>query len=141
MLIGDLSKRSKLSHDTIRYYEKLGLLQAEALREPTSHYKQYPAAALTRLEHILLLKRCGFTLREIRGLLLSDGTRSVCKGLPEQLDSKVSRLDEKIAELVAYKALLLQTRQACSSDCGSTTGLPDCLELSTRALKGGACCA
>ena len=143
MLIGELSRRSGLSHDTLRYYVKLGLLEAGAPGTGNNAYRHYGEAAAQRIEQISLLKQCGFTLREIKGLLLPDAQRNVCDALPGQLDTKLAALDARMAQLATYRAVLQKTREACYSGCGAVAGLPECVEIGTRELansKPGGCC-
>ncbi len=143
MLIGELSRRSGLSHDTLRYYVKLGLLAAGAPGAGSNAYRQYSEAALERLEQIALLKQCGFTLREIKALLLADGEQNVCAALPDQLDAKLAALDARLAQLAAYRSVLQKTRAACHSECGAVAGLPECVAIGTREMrssKSGGCC-
>lgn len=70
MLIGQLSKRSGFSKDTIRYYEKIGLLIIPKEARCGNNYKDYPEAALQTLKAIRKYKELGFTLEEIRELLV-----------------------------------------------------------------------
>lgn len=98
MLIGKLSKRSGFSRDTIRYYEKLGIV-ATGMGRAGNGYKNYPLAALERLQHIRRLKECGFTLPEIRRLLVHEGGHQPCANLPAQLAEKIMKIDEKMKVL------------------------------------------
>lgn len=126
MLIGKLASLSGFSRDTIRYYEKLGLLPLGDNRRP-NNYKDYPPRALERLNHIGQLKDLGFTLAEMKdlfGVLETDA--SPCEGLPEQLDQKIELLRQKIALLEEYQDKLLKVRQACAPGCGVSNGLPTC---------------
>lgn len=127
MLIGELSKRSEFSRDTIRYYEKLGILVAGTERRADSSYKNYPVAALERLHQIRRLKDCGFTLLEIGRLLTPDRNDLACTNLPAQLTEKIGKIDEKIKELLEFKALLLQIKRSCSGDCSAINGMPECI--------------
>lgn len=69
MLIGELSKRSGFSRDTIRYYEKIGLIELPAARRE-HNYKDYPEEVLQQLNAIRKYKELGYTLEEIRELLV-----------------------------------------------------------------------
>ena len=127
MLIGELSRRCGCSRDTIRYYEKLGLLSVARPRGGPA-YKNYTVAALARLQHIQRLKDTGFTLREIRALLVGDGVGPVCADLPSRLAAKMSTIDAQMAALATFKASLLAMQQACSGvDCVAVDGLPGCV--------------
>lgn len=126
MLIGELSKRAGLSRDTIRYYEKLKLINIKE-RCAGNKYKNYGPEDLTRLRQIYQLKSVGFTLREI-GQLLADYERSEpCKDLPLQLDQKLEKLDEQIATLQAFKSSLLKMKNACDGECDVIEDMPSCV--------------
>jgi MerR family Zn(II)-responsive transcriptional regulator of zntA len=123
VLIGQLAKQSGVSRDTIRYYEKLGLIAAQA-RAAGSSYKVYGPEIQRRLGDIAQLKKAGFTLREIHQLA-SDS--APCRGLPQRVQAKILSLDRKLEELAAYKASLARVERACNEDCSTTRGLPDCV--------------
>ena len=130
MLIGELSKRSQVSRDTIRYYGKLGLLNVTTKKHSTdNNYKNYPPEALERLRQIQFLKQCGFTLQETQALLQSDVQCNVCSGLPERLADKITSIEEKIIQLTSFKAALVQIHQSCTGTCGTSNGLPDCIRI------------
>ena len=125
MLIGELSKQSGFPRDTIRYYEKLGLISMGVTR--TSAYKNYPLEVLERLRQIRRLKECGFTLLEIKRLLINAGDSPTCDDLPAQLIRKIAKIDEKMTVLLEYKQSLLQIQRACDGACSTIDGMPDCI--------------
>ena len=130
MLIGELSKRSGFSRDTIRYYEKLKLLVVAPTRGGQSAYKNYTAAALARLRHVQRLKDVGFTLREIRSLLVAEGEAHACQGLPARLAGKILKIDAQIAALSGFKTSLLEMQALCTGGCDSADGMPSCVPAS-----------
>ncbi len=132
MLIGELAKQSGFPRDTIRYYEKLGLFTLSVGGRGGNGYKNYPLEVLERLHQIHRLKGCGFTLLEIRRLLINGGSGHTCHDLPTQLTEKIAKLDEKMVVLREYRKSLLQIQRACSGACSTTEGLPDCIPRSTR---------
>lgn len=67
LTIGQLARHAGVGVETIRFYEREGLL-AEPERRP-SGYRQYPAEVVRRVRFIRHAKELGFTLREIQGLL------------------------------------------------------------------------
>ena len=140
MLIGELAKRSDFTRDTIRYYEKLGPVAMETDQRADNGYKNYPFETLERLHHIHRLKECGFTLLEIRQLLVNDRGSHPCASLPDQLAEKIMKLDEKIALLLEYKQSLLQIQQSCNGACSTSQGLPDCIPSSAEGKQSGSCC-
>ncbi|MDO3720738.1 MerR family transcriptional regulator [Marinobacter sp. chi1] len=127
MLIGKLASESGLSKDTIRYYEKRGLLRSGCKNIQGNGYKNYPAEALERLHHIREFKELGFTLSEIGELLDMVSRHSdACAGLPEKLDKKIGILEKKMNMLALYKNRLEAVRQSCDGQCSKPTGLPEC---------------
>ncbi|GGY61308.1 MerR family transcriptional regulator [Marinobacter zhanjiangensis] len=127
MLIGKLASSSGFSRDTIRYYEKLGLLAPGKDLKRQNNYKDYPPQALERLNHIRQLKELGFTLTEMKELFEVLATVSrPCGNLPEQLAQKLELLQRKISLLKEYQERLVSVRQACDSGCGISGGLPTC---------------
>ena len=94
MLIGELSRKTGLSKDTIRFYEKIGLIVASDRQARTRLYKEYSPETLERLTLISQGKKLGFTLSEIGQLI--DAWES---GTLSQQD-KVSLVEGKIAQIV-----------------------------------------
>ena len=139
MLIGKLSKRSGFSRDTIRYYEKLGIV-ATGMGRAGNGYKNYPLAALERLQHIRRLKECGFTLPEIRRLLVHEGGHPPCANLPAQLAEKIMKIDEKMKVLLEYQQSLFQIQQACNGACRTIQGMPGCIPPGTERKDARSCC-
>ena len=127
MLIGKLASESGFSRDTIRYYEKLGLISADATTRHENNYKNYPPRALENLAQISHLKTLGFTLSEIAGLLESfESSPAPCADLPEKLNDKIALFDKKIALLKVYRQKLKVVEKACGGVCDSGEILPDC---------------
>src|SRR3989338_1716476 len=69
MLIGELSKRTGLTKDTIRFYEKQGLIPEARKIHTFNNYKEYTEETLNRLLTIKKVKSFGFTLNESAELL------------------------------------------------------------------------
>jgi DNA-binding transcriptional MerR regulator len=69
MLIGDITRGAGVPRDTIRYYERLGLVQLAPRSRRSNNYKEYAEDTVERLAQIGQLKELGFTLAEIRDLL------------------------------------------------------------------------
>lgn len=127
MLIGELAKKSGFSRDTIRYYEKLGLINPDELERDNNNYKHYSQNALEQLTQISHLKSLGFTLKEITGLLHSFEMKDKpCADLPQQLAMKISAFEDKITLLESYKSKLLVIQKACDGECSSDIDLPGC---------------
>lgn len=101
MLIGELSEKTGFSKDTIRFYEKTGLL-VSSYRRGENNYRYYNDEAVERLAFISQGKALGFTLKEIRKVIDKWDT------LP--LEDKVRRIGEKIEEVDAKTSQLQQFR-------------------------------
>jgi len=134
MLIGKLAELSHFSRHTIRYYEKLSLISADA-RYSGNSYKDYSEETLQRLISIRHLKSVGFSLREIRKLLSPLATANPCAGLPDQLTGKIADIDERIGTLKRHRSELSRIKASCDEQCNQQQGLPSCLTVERS------CCA
>lgn len=119
MLIGELSKRSGLTRDTIRFYEKESLI---APRVPgkgirTNAYKDYPESTVNDLLFIQRTKVLGFTLSEIRNMLSVRGQDRPSKKWAAEAEVKLQDIDRKIRELMEVKGLLGEALARCSDRC------------------------
>lgn len=107
MLIGELSKQSGLSKDTLRFYEKLGLISAQDKPAGTRIYKNFPPETVERLAMISQGKKLGFSLAEIKQLLDEWGRSALPLG--EQirtLHQKLIEVEQKIQRLSEIKTYL-----------------------------------
>jgi DNA-binding transcriptional MerR regulator len=107
MLIGELSKKTGFSRDTIRYYEKLGLIPAADRRDHYTNYKNYTEAVLRRLQAIRKIKDYGFTLQETQNMLVlfEEGVLEHERG-NRYIKRKIALIDNKIKELDNIKSRL-----------------------------------
>lgn len=106
MLISELSQKTGVSKDTLRFYEKTGLLNLSN-RRGDNNYRNYDDEAVSRLEFIKHGKSLGYTLSEIRKAMdewdvisLEDKARLV--------RSKIAEMDEKIGQLQEFKCHLIE---------------------------------
>lgn len=98
MLIGELATRAEVSIDTIRYYEREGLIEPTAVRE--SGYREFDEDAVSDLCFVLRAKHLGFSLKEIRGLLqLRKGPDTSCGEVRALAEVKLDQVQEKISSL------------------------------------------
>jgi MerR family copper efflux transcriptional regulator len=118
MLIGELSKKSGFSRDTIRFYEKNGLIALEKESRFENNYKDYSDRVLKRLEVIKKIKDMGFTLVEIKAII-----QLFEAGLLEQergrnyIERKIHRIDKKIEELQNIQSTLKELADAPMESC------------------------
>ena len=90
MKINDLEKILDVKRSSIFYYEREGLL---APRREENNYREYSEDDLRRLKTVVVLRKLGFTVEEIRALLDRD------KALPDVLPGVIARLEAQAAEL------------------------------------------
>ena len=121
MLIGELAKRSGLTRDTIRFYEKELLIGPEKKGRgglPTNTYKNYPESTVATLTFIQRTKVLGFTLGEIREMLtLREPGQMSSKKWAADAAAKLLTVDRKIEELQSLKKLLNEALVRCSDQC------------------------
>ena len=108
-----LAKEGGVNVETIRYYERHGLLP-NAPRTP-SGYRKFSADYVTRLRFIRHAQELGFTLREVKELLaLRVKPGSSCADVRRKAESKISDVDEKIRRLQAIREALVRTASTCT---------------------------
>lgn len=113
MLIGQLSKASGFSRDTIRFYEKIGLIVLSKKARKENNYKDYPEEVLLQLKTIKKYKELGFTLEEIRELLVLQSIKVLdVSKLTRLIEIKITGLDEEIEKLHAMRMQLGKEQQA-----------------------------
>ncbi|NWF67498.1 MAG: heavy metal-responsive transcriptional regulator [Chloroflexi bacterium] len=120
---GELAKLGGVNRETIRFYERNGLLP-EPLRS-TSGYCLFTPATVRRVRFIKRAQAVGFSLNEIKRLLelqtAPDATRGDVRLLVE---AKVADIDEKLAALHAMRHALLKLLDICPGDAGSVHDCP-----------------
>jgi Hg(II)-responsive transcriptional regulator len=122
LTIGQLARQAGVGVETLRFYEREGLLEEPARRE--SGYRQYDPAVVGRLRFIQRAKALGFTLKEIKELLRlhadEDATRADVKRRAEE---KIADIEAKIEDLRRIRAALAGLAQACDGE-GTLLGCP-----------------
>lgn len=127
MRIGELARAASTPVETIRYYEREGLLP-EAPRT-AANYRVYGEAQLERLGFIRHCRSLDMTLDEIRVLLrFKDSPGEDCGVVNRLLDEHIGHVEERIRELNALRQQLRQLREQCpdavsAADCGILGGL------------------
>jgi len=106
MRIGELSERSGLSRDAIRFYERIGLVESH--RSPNG-YREFAAESLPWLDYVRTAQRLGFTLAEIgrHGDELRDAPDSA-EALSALFAERITLVDAKMAELAALREELAE---------------------------------
>ena len=114
MRIGEVATRSGVSVDTVRFYERMGVLPAPA-REP-SGYRDYAAETIERIRLTRELQAVGFTLNDvIDALAAHDAGGATCESERWRLDAALDRVDAKLAELNALRGRIVEAREACAA--------------------------
>ena len=112
--IGEVAKQSDVGIETIRYYERQGLL-AEPDRRP-SGYRQYDESVVARLQFIRRAKELGFTLAEIKELLgLWFDVNTKCVHVRQRAEQKIADIEDKIRSLQKMKRSLKKIISQCEN--------------------------
>ena len=118
--IGRLSELTGVNIETIRYYEKVKMLQAA--RRTAGGHRVYDSEEARTLHFIRRSRELGFTLDEIRALLALGGPgRASCREVRDIASHHLQEIRAKIADLAKLEKLLAKTIAKCS---GSVA--PDC---------------
>ncbi|MCA9145473.1 MAG: Hg(II)-responsive transcriptional regulator [Planctomycetaceae bacterium] len=119
LTIGQLAKIAGVGVETVRFYERKGLL-AEPNRRP-SGYRQYGEEVVNRLRFIKRAKELGFTLNEIKELLsLRLDPTTTCADVKERAEEKIDDIEAKIRTLRRMKNALVKVTKACSGRGGTS---------------------
>ncbi len=130
LTIGKLAKRAGVSTDTIRFYERCGLIETAARSE--SNYRLYNEEDALRLRFIRRAKSLGFTLAEIGELLvLSSDPAATRADIKARALAKIDRIKQRISDLASIQAGLEQL----VAQCDGNGPVDDCPIL--QALGGG----
>jgi MerR family copper efflux transcriptional regulator len=120
--IGDVAKQAHVHVETLRYYERRGLLA----RPPrsTSNYRLYAEDTVRRLRFIKDAQELGFSLKEILELLsLRAEPTTSCEDIRERAETKINDIEEKMCALQAMKRALANLVKECSGS-GPITECP-----------------
>lgn len=123
----ELASRSGCNIETIRYYEKVGMLPDPP--RSVAGYRLYGDQHVARLRFILRARELGFSLEDIRGLLdLVDGGTQTCAEVKARTERHLDDVRSRIADLRRIERVLAQTAQQCSGDM-----VPECPVLEALA--------
>lgn len=110
--IGQVAKQAGISVETIRYYEKQGLLEEPERKE--SGYRQYSGKIIERLSFIMQAKELGFSLKEIGELLsLKSGANTACNDVKKIALEKLGEIENKIKMLQRMRKSLKKLVDVC----------------------------
>ncbi|NQZ06399.1 MAG: Zn(2+)-responsive transcriptional regulator [Algicola sp.] len=133
MQIGQLAKKLGVKTDTLRFYEKNGLLAPSTRSD--SGYRYYSGADHQRALFILRCKKVGFTLADIKELLSIriDKTSHSCEDVKKRTTAKRLDVEMRIAELERFRDSLIVLEKAC---CGGPESAEYCSILDALEEKG-----
>lgn len=113
--IGQVARRAGVGVETVRFYEREGLLEVPVRR--ASGYRQYSEEAIKRIRFIKRTQQLGFSLKEIAELLMLrvDG-QSSCEQVKERAAAKIAEVEQKMIELQHMRQALLQVTSLCQEE-------------------------
>ncbi|MCM8730091.1 helix-turn-helix domain-containing protein [Hephaestia sp. GCM10023244] len=131
LTIGDLGKATNTKVETIRYYERIGLLPKPP--RTAGNYRDYGAAALARLSFVRRARDLGFSLDEVRALLdLADDRRCDCAGIDSIARAHLREVERKLADLAALRRELKAVIDSCQGGI-----VADCRIIEALGPNGG----
>ena len=111
--IGELAKQANVNIETIRYYERRGLI-SEPPRNKSGH-RQYSHEAVKRTDFIKKCQTLGFSLKEIEEILeLRVTSESTCADMKSRVTEKLTDVDRKMNELALIRDALSRLQKKCS---------------------------
>ena len=118
--IGELAEATDTKVETVRYYERIGILPAP--KRTSGNYHAYSAGHLARLSFIRRARDLGFTLDQVRALLaLADQKKQDCGTVDALAREHLADVDRKISDLKALRrelsGLIGQCKQGTIADC------------------------
>ena len=124
--IGELSKQSGVNIETIRYYEKIGIMPVTG--RSAGGYRIYGMDHLKRLSFVRRSRQLGFSLDEIRGLLrLVDGHAFTCAEIRALTLDHLAEIRRKIADLNRLKRVMAEMAAQCSGERAPECAIIDAL--------------
>lgn len=134
--IGELSRESGVNIETIRYYERIGMLAAP--RRTGGGHRLYDEDEVRMLAFIRRARELGFTLAEIRALLdLGGPGKASCREVREIAAHHLGEIRTKIADLQKLERLLAKTVARCTGRTAPECPVLDVLDVGRQARRGG----
>ena len=125
MQIGEIAKQSGFTKDTLRYYEKIGLIKLDKKSRGENNYRIYDDTIIQRLSLIRKMKNAGFTLNEIKDLNRMEELNMVsCNSVGNLVDNKLEKITQQILKLEQSKRMLLEFKEKCKGNCLETLTFP-----------------
>ncbi|HEX7857314.1 MerR family transcriptional regulator [Sphingomonas sp. NPDC019816] len=126
LTIGEMGKATDTNIETIRYYERIGLLPKPPRN--TNNYRNYGDAELSRLSFIRRARDLGFSLKQVRALLsLSDDSTHDCAAVDEIARTHLVEVERKLQDLAALQRELKSVISSCGGGAVATCRIIDTL--------------
>ena len=110
--IGELAKAAHVPSSTLRYYERIRLLEPEGRSE--GNYRIYGEASLERVRFIRAAQSTGFELQDVATLLeLRDGVAEPCREVQTLIEERLVKLEERTREIRRVKKVLASSLEVC----------------------------
>ncbi len=114
MKIGEIAGEAGVTVDTVRFYERVGVLPEPARTE--SGYRDYEPDTVERIRLTRELQAIGFTLSDaVDALAAHDSGGATCESERWRLDAVLARVDARLAELTALRGRIVDAQQACAA--------------------------
>jgi DNA-binding transcriptional MerR regulator len=114
MKIGEVAREAEVTVDTVRFYERVGVLPAPARTE--SGYRDYEPGTVGRIRLTRELQAIGFTLNDaVDALAAHDAGGATCESERWRLQAVLDRVDAKLAELTALRGRIVEAQEACTA--------------------------
>jgi DNA-binding transcriptional MerR regulator len=114
MRIGEVARQAGVTVDTVRFYERVGVLPSPARTE--SGYRDFDPASVERIRLTRELQAIGFTLADaVDALAAHDTGNATCASERWRLDAALARVDAKLSDLQALRTRIVTAQTACDS--------------------------
>ncbi|USK62419.1 Hg(II)-responsive transcriptional regulator [Peribacillus asahii] len=133
-LIGKLAEKCGVNKETIRYYERMGIVLEPSRTD--SGYKMYPSETVERIRFIKRMQELGFSLSEIHKLLgIVDKDDERCIHMYDFIIQKINEVQKKIRDLKRIENMLINLKECCPDE----KSLYECpiIETLMNEKKGG----
>jgi MerR family mercuric resistance operon transcriptional regulator len=127
LTIGKLANLANVTIETIRYYQRKGLLDEPV--KPATGYRLYPSEAIFRIQFIKRAQSYGFALKEIMELLSMDSGH--CTDVQKMAEQKRQQIDNQISDLTALRNVL----DGLIKGCQNNTSIEHCSLIDTLSKK------
>ncbi len=110
--IGELARVSGIPTSTVRYYERIGLVNPEGRSE--GNYRLYGEEAVRRLRFIRAAQATGFTLEDVTALLdFRDGATACCKEVQNLIEQRLADVKQRMEDLRHVQGVLKSSLEKC----------------------------